>query len=362
MIAIRTQLLLASDVDETLLAYNQVMNGELLLVIGKLLALDRVKLAIITGNDYVNLQRQRIVEPLPADLRKNLIVYADGCTRKLTFTDDGQEVLDEAYRSKAGFDRDDKERIQYVLHRKVQEWGQQYPELNVPDVHVEALDEVVQITIGPLGVNSDTSFARRDQLCKQLMEELYEDCTDAQLIPSDVLWVKVRCVALRENTTPDHLKQKLERLMKYFAGLSTPAVIDREEQLAVKPVKPRLRPELTREVRALVSGTERHTNKEYSALIGGRVTIDIQRAGVDKAFAVRNLQRTFAHRGGILYFGDAFGPDGNDRPVAYVEGVQCISVGGGENLPSGVIALDGGPAVTKACLRSILWALTGCSR
>jgi len=356
---IKAQLLLASDMDETLLTYDQVMDGELLSVVSTLLALDRVILAIITGNDYVNRQRQRLVQLVPTDLRKNLIIYADGCTRKVTFTADGQEALDEAYRSEVWFDRDDKERVRCILHRKVQEWCQRYPALSVPDVYIEALDKAVQITIGPLGEDSDISSVRRDQLCKRLKEELREDCTDVQIIPSDVLWVKVHCGALRENIAPGDLKQKLEWLMEHFTGLSAPVVINREEQLAVKPIKPRLRPELVREIRPLVGGSERLTYEEYNALIGGRVTIDVQRAGVDKAFAIRDLQRAFAPRGSILYFGNAFGPDGNDRPVAFVEGITCVNVGSAEEVPAGVISLGGGPAMALAYLRGILWALSG---
>lgn len=356
----RTQLLLASDVDETLLAYDQVLNGALLSVVNKLLASNRLKLVIITGNDYVNQQKQRVVDPIPADLRKNLIVYADGCTRKLNFTASGQEALDEAYRRTVKFDRDDKERVQNIVRRKVQEWSQRYPTLNTPDVYVEVLDKGIQIKIGPLGVSDDVSLTWQDRLCEQIEEKLAEDCTDIQIILSDELWVRVRCVIRQESITPDYLKQQLEQLMvRHFTGLSTPAIIDRAEQLALKPVKPRLRPELTCEIRALVSGTERHTNQEYDALIGGRATIDIQKAGVDKAFAIKDLQRTFTRSGTTLYFGNAFEPSGNDHPVASVEGVTCVNVGLVKDVPKSVINLGGGPAMTLAYFRGILWALSG---
>jgi len=354
-----TRLLLASDVDDTLLDYNQVMNDDLLSIVSKLLASDKVRLAIITGNDYVNLQKQRVVEPIPTDLRKNLIVYADGCTRKITFTDSGQEVLNRAYRSRVGLDQDDKKWIRSTLHHKIREWRRRYPELSVPDVYIESLDENVQITIGPLQGNGTASAARRSQLRERLLEELRESCTDVRIIPSDVLWVKAHCKATRSNISQDRLEQNLNRLMEDFAGFSTPVIIDREEQLAIKPVKPRLRPRLAREINTLVSGPERCTNNEYNALIGGRVTIDIQRAGIDKAFAIRDLQSELALLGDVLYFGDSFGPDGNDRPVAFAKEITCLNVGSAERVPEGIINLGGGPAMTLAYWRGLLWALSG---
>ncbi|MFB0537392.1 MAG: hypothetical protein ACETWR_20705, partial [Anaerolineae bacterium] len=65
----KKMLLLASDVDDTLLASHESLGGELLALICKLLESGRVRLAIITGNDYEKLQRRRVVEPIPKALR-----------------------------------------------------------------------------------------------------------------------------------------------------------------------------------------------------------------------------------------------------------------------------------------------------
>lgn len=411
-------LLLASDVDNTLLAPHESLGGEVLALIRKLLESGQVRLAIITGNDYEKLQRQRVVEPIPEALRKNLIVYSDGCTRKLTFTDKGEEVESQEYHRQVAFEGDDKEIIKDLLASQLKEWARSYPDLNIPDIEIQLSNDTIQLAVGPLNVNQPELEAQRDKFQEKVLQELEQKC-EVQLVPSDKLWLKVHCKVkegdnlnralsksgLLCNLRPlrvgrphfVNLKQGEERrscwisvvlqrglatwtgpynlnglkgaieasvrklLSTDFPDLSRPTIVDRGEQLALKPVKADLRETLIGHIKDKVCGDKRLKGR-YSVLVGGRTTIDIQKCGVDKAFAIKDLQDSLDYQGEILYFGDSFEEQGNDRPVADVEGVQCISVGGGENPPSRVIALDGGPAATTACLRSILWALTGCSR
>jgi len=359
------ELLLASDVDKTLLASHESLGGELLALICKLLESGRVRLAIITGNDYEKLQRRRVVEPIPETLRKNLIVYSDGCTRRLTFTDKGKEVESQDYHRQIAFERGDKEIIKDLLASQLKEWAGSYPDLQIPDIVIQLSNGAIQLAVGPLNVNQPKLEAQRDKFQERIIQELRQKCDKVQLVPSDKLWLRVHC-KVREGDSLSGLKgiidTSVRKLLRAdFPDLSRPTIIDRGEQLALKPVKADLRETLIDHIKDRVCG-DRRLKGQYGVLVGGRTTIDIQKYGVDKAFAMRDLKDSLDHQEEILYFGDSFGEQGNDRPVAYVEGVQCISVGGGENLPSGVIALDGGPAATKACLRSILWALTGCSR
>jgi hypothetical protein len=359
------ELLLASDVDKTLLASHESLGGELLALICKLLESGRVRLAIITGNDYEKLQRRRVVEPIPETLRKNLIVYSDGCTRRLTFTDKGKEVESQDYHRQIAFERGDKEIIKDLLASQLKEWAGSYPDLHIPDIGIQLSNGTIQLAVGPLNVNQPELEAQRDKFQERIIQELRQKCDEVQLVPSDKLWLRVHC-KVREGDGLSGLKgiidTSVRKLLKAdFPDLSRPTIIDRGQQLALKPVKADLRETLIGHIKDKVCGDGR-LKGQYGALVGGRTTIDIQKCGVDKAFAMRNLQDSLDYQEEILYFGDSFEKQGNDRPVAYVEGVQCISVGGGENLPSGVIALDGGPAATKACLRSILWTLTGCSK
>ncbi len=64
--------------------------------------------------------------------------------------------------------------------------------------------------------------------------------------------------------------------------------------------------------------------------IGGATSIDVTRAGIDKAYGLRKLLTTLhisARR--MLYFGDELFPDGNDAPALTV-GATCVAVQGPE--------------------------------
>lgn len=358
------RLLLASDVDETLLASHQSLEGELLTVICELLKSGQVRLAIITGNDYERLQRKRVVEPIPAELRENLIVYGDGCTRKLTYTSDGEEVKDLDYHGKVEFERDDKKTIKDILASKIREWGESYPTPYEPDVEINLRDHIIHVSIGPINVSEDRLEARRDEFQNRIIGILERECDNVQAFPYDKLWIKLRGEVRNGNRASAKLEQVIksaieELLEGDFPRLSRPSIIERGEQLVIKPIKRGLRRALVSEIEGEVSGDNRQTAGEYGVLIGGRSTIDIQKKGVDKALAIRDLMNTLSYRGEILYFGDAFRGAGNDRPVAYVEGVHCISFGEVEEIPESVIGIGGGPFVARIYLQAILWTLTG---
>ncbi|MGN8000654.1 HAD-IIB family hydrolase [Sphingomonas sp. 22176] len=64
----------------------------------------------------------------------------------------------------------------------------------------------------------------------------------------------------------------------------------------------------------------------FSIRIGGTTSIDITRAGVDKAYAIARLvEHAGVRRGAILFFGDAIYPGGNDDPVR-AAGIDSVRV------------------------------------
>ncbi len=68
----------------------------------------------------------------------------------------------------------------------------------------------------------------------------------------------------------------------------------------------------------------------FSIHIGGATSIDITRAGIDKAYGLRKLLTTFSitpQR--MVYVGDELFPDGNDAPALTV-GALCVAVQGPE--------------------------------
>lgn len=64
-----------------------------------------------------------------------------------------------------------------------------------------------------------------------------------------------------------------------------------------------------------------------SVRIGGATSIDITRAGVDKAYGMERLSELSSiSKSEILFFGDALYPGGNDAPVRDIAGIDSVQV------------------------------------
>lgn len=64
-----------------------------------------------------------------------------------------------------------------------------------------------------------------------------------------------------------------------------------------------------------------------SVRIGGATSIDITRAGVDKAYGMERLSEISGiPKAGMLFFGDALYPGGNDAPVRETAGIDSVQV------------------------------------
>lgn len=71
---------------------------------------------------------------------------------------------------------------------------------------------------------------------------------------------------------------------------------------------------------------------------GGSTSVDITRAGIDKAYGVRKLlDRLSLAPGDAVFFGDRLDEGGNDYPVI-ATGVPCVAVAGWEDTPAKVHA------------------------
>lgn len=65
---------------------------------------------------------------------------------------------------------------------------------------------------------------------------------------------------------------------------------------------------------------------EFSVRLGGTTSIDVTRAGIDKAYGIRKLVEILCIRkGDMIFIGDALFPGGNDYPVKEA-GVDSIEV------------------------------------
>ena len=66
---------------------------------------------------------------------------------------------------------------------------------------------------------------------------------------------------------------------------------------------------------------------DVSVRIGGATSIDITRAGVDKAYGMERLSELSGiSKAEILFFGDALYPGGNDAPVRDTAGIDSVQV------------------------------------
>ena len=71
---------------------------------------------------------------------------------------------------------------------------------------------------------------------------------------------------------------------------------------------------------------------------GGSTSVDITRAGIDKAYGVRKLlDRLALDPEQAVFFGDRLDEGGNDYPVI-ATGVPCVAVTGWEDTPAKVRA------------------------
>lgn len=66
---------------------------------------------------------------------------------------------------------------------------------------------------------------------------------------------------------------------------------------------------------------------DVSVRIGGATSIDITRAGVDKAYGMERLSELSGYsKSEMLFFGDALYPGGNDAPVRETAGIDSVQV------------------------------------
>lgn len=80
--------------------------------------------------------------------------------------------------------------------------------------------------------------------------------------------------------------------------------------------------------RAALRDAVQPTFPELEVRSGGSTSVDVTRAGIDKAYGIgRLLEQLAIGPEQLLFFGDRLDPGGNDYPVTTL-GVRCISVDG----------------------------------
>jgi phosphoglucomutase len=269
-----TRGILAFDVDGTL-----AVRGELLPEASarRLTALLKqgFKIVIITGQEFKDL-KPRVVDLIPREARKNLIVYCNESTQRYTFDSQGREIEDIAYRK---------------------------------------------------GFSSLEEKSRIEQIIKNVIQRLKE-----------------------EPTTPVNIRQVIQ---------SQPLeIIDRLTQIAFKyNLDEGERKYIAEKISKKL--IENHI-RGFTVAVSGKTTISIYRAGVNKYTSLNNelIERRVSPEE-IIFFGDEFGPEGNDLPVIAIRGITAVSVGPRDEAPASVVALEEGVQTTEEWLRTALrWVKT----
>jgi phosphomannomutase len=95
------------------------------------------------------------------------------------------------------------------------------------------------------------------------------------------------------------------------------------------------------------TGSKREQLRRYAAerlpdlevRSGGSTSVDVTRAGIDKAYGIRRLcERNGLQLSDLLFVGDRLDPGGNDYPVRAL-GVECVAVTGWEDTRTWVAGL-----------------------
>jgi HAD superfamily hydrolase (TIGR01484 family) len=96
------------------------------------------------------------------------------------------------------------------------------------------------------------------------------------------------------------------------------------------PLKPKEEWDPKQEKRRKLQADLQPRMPDLSVRLGGATSIDITRAGVDKAYGMERLATLSGiAKGAMLFFGDALYPGGNDAPVretAHIDSVQVYAV------------------------------------
>jgi phosphomannomutase len=93
------------------------------------------------------------------------------------------------------------------------------------------------------------------------------------------------------------------------------------------PLHPKEAWDPQQEKRRMIQAALQPRLPDVSVRIGGATSIDITRAGVDKAYGMERLAELSGFsKDEMLFFGDALYPGGNDAPVRETAGIDAVQV------------------------------------
>lgn len=152
--------------------------------------------------------------------------------------------------------------------------------------------------------------------------------------PSSGQWIEVYSHRLSEEEKGKIIRAIRESVMKagFQENFIGEAIEDRDTQIAFSalghdaPLELKKTWDPDNRKRAIIKSFLTQTLGEYEITIGGPTGIDVNKKGITKGFAIRQLvEKTGCSLGDIVFIGDALFEHGNDYPVKET-GVDCIEV------------------------------------
>ena len=286
------------------------------------------RFVFITGNDY-DIQRQRVLGPiLKRGLGGHVFCFSDGGSRAFDYSDEAQSFLElESYSAENVMTPKEVESVSKAFDVALARYLARSANDTLRRPHIrwrERTLDHIDIEIYPLRPSFRRS-PRFEKFCDEV-EPLFRDPSiknaSFELIRSHPGALIIRA----HGKTPDFDSSTLQNLISRhlmfkedYCELSKPELEKRGGkvvcQIALKPFND---DETRADFRTTIAeDLQRENPDQFSVLLGGLTTIDIQRGSVDKKKAIRLLlKQREIEPASMIYFGNEFLPFGNDRCVA----------------------------------------------
>ncbi len=327
------------------------------------------RFAFITGNDFA-LQRDRVLEPIiERGLGPRVFCFSDGGSRAFEFSPDSGAFAEiQAYSEPNVIAPDQVQLVRRLFEETIDPFLEQRPWARLPAVlWYKPANDYIEIRVGPLR----PSFVNSPELSRfcDRVRDLGQR-PDVRHAKIDIVPGKPGALVIHllgQDIFPDvsgFINLIHHRILSRaeYRGLSRPEMEVRGGEVACQIALKPFNDQADRVAfHALLSARlQEEAPAQFSVLLGGGTTVDIQLRGVDKRKAVRYLMERQGLQGGdMLYWGNEFGEHGNDLAVARMPDEQrpvgIVNVGPPSGLDTGRIYEDGnGPEGTVSYLKFLL--------
>jgi hydroxymethylpyrimidine pyrophosphatase-like HAD family hydrolase len=292
------------------------------------------ELVFITGHNF-ELQYKRVLLPIIEQNFANAVFcFADGGSRAFKFSGNEFKEIEE-YSNENLITEEDADGIIDIFNSLLRDFLTENDELLIPKVECyKRTKSYLDLWVYPI----KPSFQQNQELFQNFCNDIKAiynnnsnefNSTEFQMITDFPNSIIIRARGLEPGVEPGsdlfkdvsklegEIYRKILRQDKY-SEISKPEAEKRggkiTSQIAFKPFHNSIRRQNFCKKLKEKLNEEGYTN--FSALAGGRTTIDVQLKGVNKAKAIRELiKRKRYDRQRMIYFGDEFTEGGNDYPV-----------------------------------------------